>query len=157
VLAISQGIQTSIDFTQQSQLLVNLTDIDLAPLPFVKSENIRKVQIFLYGSCPFLDLYVALASFAVYRKADYSQVREIAVDMTTDVNEEGAYMLRWQSSAIQALQEATEAFLVHLFEDAYDMLLLFIQHKNLIEIASQKFMCYSRETSDNYATRYSIS
>jgi hypothetical protein len=26
--------------------------------------------------------------------------------------------LRWQSSAIMALQEATEAFLVHLFEDA---------------------------------------
>lgn len=25
--------------------------------------------------------------------------------------------LRWQSQAIQALQEATEAFLVHLFED----------------------------------------
>lgn len=27
--------------------------------------------------------------------------------------------LRWQSSAILALQEATEAYLVHLFEDAY--------------------------------------
>ena len=27
--------------------------------------------------------------------------------------------LRWQSSAILALQEASEAFLVHLFEDAY--------------------------------------
>ena len=27
--------------------------------------------------------------------------------------------LRWQSHAIMALQEATEAFLVHLFEDAY--------------------------------------
>lgn len=26
--------------------------------------------------------------------------------------------LRWQSSAILALQEATEAYLVHLFEDA---------------------------------------
>lgn len=27
--------------------------------------------------------------------------------------------LRWQSHAILALQEAAEAFLVHLFEDAY--------------------------------------
>jgi histone H3-like centromeric protein A len=27
--------------------------------------------------------------------------------------------LRWQSHAILALQEATEAFMVHLFEDAY--------------------------------------
>ncbi|VDC07303.1 unnamed protein product [Peniophora sp. CBMAI 1063] len=45
-------------------------------------------------------------------------VREIAMEMTTDVNEEGGAMLRWQSSAILALQEASEAFLVHLFEDA---------------------------------------
>lgn len=41
------------------------------------------------------------------------------MDMMTDTNyqmdETG---LRWQSSALQALQEATEAFLIHLFEDA---------------------------------------
>ncbi|KZO95173.1 histone-fold-containing protein [Calocera viscosa TUFC12733] len=41
-------------------------------------------------------------------------VREIAQDMTT-VNR----AIRWQSSALRALQEATEAYLVHLFEDAY--------------------------------------
>lgn len=29
----------------------------------------------------------------------------------------GANIYRWQSQAIQALQEAAEAFLVHLFED----------------------------------------
>ncbi|EEB91599.1 hypothetical protein MPER_10018 [Moniliophthora perniciosa FA553] len=55
------------------------------------------------------------------RKLPFSRlVREIAMDMTTDMNED-AYDkggLRWTSSAIQALQEATEAFLVHLFEDA---------------------------------------
>jgi len=47
-------------------------------------------------------------------------VREIALDMITDAG--GEYSdagLRWQSSAILALQEASEAFLVHLFEDAY--------------------------------------
>ncbi|KAI9847842.1 MAG: centromeric DNA-binding histone H3-like protein cse4 [Sclerophora amabilis] len=39
-------------------------------------------------------------------------VREIAVDvLQTDEP------IRWQSQAIQALQEAAEAFLVHLFED----------------------------------------
>jgi len=47
-------------------------------------------------------------------------VREIALDMITDAgrdyDEETG--LRWQSSAILALQEASEAFLVHLFEDA---------------------------------------
>ncbi|WEW61542.1 centromeric DNA-binding histone H3-like protein cse4 [Emydomyces testavorans] len=41
-------------------------------------------------------------------------VREVALDiLPAEVGEE----LRWQSQAIQALQEATEAFLVHLFED----------------------------------------
>ena len=41
------------------------------------------------------------------------QVREIALNFVP-----GSEMLRWQSQAIQALQEAAEAFLVHLFEDA---------------------------------------
>jgi histone H3-like centromeric protein A len=48
----------------------------------------------------------------------FSQVREIAMDMTTDMNDYDRAGLRWQSSALLALQEATEAFLVHLFEDA---------------------------------------
>jgi len=53
------------------------------------------------------------------RKLPFARVvREIALDMTTDMNEYGDAGLRWQSSAILALQEATEAFLVHLFEDA---------------------------------------
>lgn len=46
-------------------------------------------------------------------------VREIALDMITDAGRDyGDTGLRWQSSAILALQEASEAFLVHLFEDA---------------------------------------
>jgi len=46
-------------------------------------------------------------------------VREIANDMTTDmVDYETGSGLRWQTSALLALQEATEAYLVHLFEDA---------------------------------------
>ncbi|KAK4231495.1 histone-fold-containing protein [Podospora fimiseda] len=40
-------------------------------------------------------------------------VREIAVNCRPAGEE-----LRWQSQAIQALQEASEAFLVHLFEDS---------------------------------------
>ena len=48
----------------------------------------------------------------------HSQVREIAMDMTTDMNEYSEGGLRWQSSALLALQEATEAYLVYLFEDA---------------------------------------
>nr|XP_019010726.1 histone H3-like centromeric protein CSE4 [Kwoniella pini CBS 10737]OCF49507.1 histone H3-like centromeric protein CSE4 [Kwoniella pini CBS 10737] len=41
-------------------------------------------------------------------------VREVALSLSS--TEAGD--LRWQSSAIMALQEAAEAFLVHLFEDA---------------------------------------
>jgi len=41
-------------------------------------------------------------------------VREIAL---TVLPAEVGLDLRWQSQAIQALQEAAEAFLVHLFED----------------------------------------
>ncbi|PWY83010.1 histone-fold-containing protein [Aspergillus heteromorphus CBS 117.55] len=41
-------------------------------------------------------------------------VREVAMDLLpSEVGSE----LRWQSHAIQAIQEAAEAFLVHLFED----------------------------------------
>ncbi|KAL1747720.1 histone-fold-containing protein [Schizophyllum fasciatum] len=53
------------------------------------------------------------------RKLPFARlVREVALDMMTDTTEYGDAGLRWQSSAILALQEATEAFLVHLFEDA---------------------------------------
>lgn len=41
-----------------------------------------------------------------------TKVREIALSLVPD-----GEVLRWQSQAIQALQEASEAFLVHLFED----------------------------------------
>lgn len=43
-------------------------------------------------------------------------VRQIASELTTNSPEN--VPLRWQSSALLALQEASEAFLVHLFEDA---------------------------------------
>ncbi|KAL7421523.1 centromeric DNA-binding histone H3-like protein cse4 [Cryptotrichosporon argae] len=41
-------------------------------------------------------------------------VREVALSLTTH----NAGELRWQSSALLAIQEAAEAYLVHLFEDA---------------------------------------
>ncbi|KAL5488111.1 CSE4 [Sanghuangporus weigelae] len=53
------------------------------------------------------------------RKLPFARlVREIALDMTTDYVDYSSVGLRWQSSAILALQEATEAYLIHLFEDA---------------------------------------
>lgn len=41
-----------------------------------------------------------------------AQVREVALDMIP-----ASKQLRWQSQAFQAVQEAAEAFLAHLFED----------------------------------------
>ncbi|KAJ6628715.1 histone-fold-containing protein [Mycena sp. CBHHK59/15] len=55
------------------------------------------------------------------RKLPFARlVREIASEMTTDMNDNYGPNrdLRWQSTALMALQEATEAYLVHLFEDA---------------------------------------
>ncbi|KAF9534228.1 histone-fold-containing protein [Crepidotus variabilis] len=53
------------------------------------------------------------------QKLPFSRVvREITMEMTTDLNTPNTADLRWQSSALLALQEATEAYLVHLFEDA---------------------------------------
>lgn len=50
------------------------------------------------------------------RKLPFARlVREVATDLTYLNNQDP---LRWQSHAILALQEATEAFMVHLFEDA---------------------------------------
>ena len=48
------------------------------------------------------------------------QVREISMDMMTGAGnyDTGLNGLRWQTSALLALQEAAEAYLVHLFEDA---------------------------------------
>ncbi|KAJ2805611.1 centromeric DNA-binding histone H3-like protein cse4 [Coemansia helicoidea] len=57
------------------------------------------------------DLLIAKLPFA-------RVVREIAQDYVGDYTHSGTPTgLRWQSSAILALQEASEAFLVHLFED----------------------------------------
>eukprot|EP00158_Paraphelidium_tribonemae_P007040 Partr_v1_DN28085_c1_g1_i3_m57504 putative histone H3 len=56
------------------------------------------------------------------RKLPFARlVKEIAQDFVTEqftMGAQGSFGLRWQSHAILALQEAAEAFLVHLFEDA---------------------------------------
>ena len=50
-------------------------------------------------------------------------MREIAEEYSGD------YMLRFQADAILALQESTESYLVHLFEDAFVLpFLLFPLH-----------------------------
>lgn len=78
-------------------------------------------------------------------------MREIALDMITDAGRDyGDAGLRWQSSAILALQEASEAFLIHLFEDAY----VFINETRLflscMLIFIQESLRYPCETSNDY-------
>lgn len=75
------------------------TDLLLRKLPFARLVSPR-----ITPHCFLFTLHV--------------QVREIALDMTTDMGQYGVAGLRWQSSALLALQEATEAYLVALFEDA---------------------------------------
>ena len=61
--------------------------------------------------------------------------------------------LRWQTSALLALQEATEAFLVHLFEDAC---VLVIDNASLVEIGFQESMRHPRQASHYNAARYPV-
>lgn len=55
--------------------------------------------------------------------------------------------LRWQSHAILALQEAAEAFLVHLFEDAYNTLsiLTIFMCSNLCAIHAKRVTIMQRD------------
>ena len=80
--------------SQLSLVEVSRKPIVLDPelLPSVKSKKYQKTTELLLRKLPFQNL-----------------VREIAQDFKTD--------LRFQSSAIAALQEAAESYLVGLFED----------------------------------------
>lgn len=59
-------------------------------------------------------LSCGLGADLLIRKLPFARVvREVAQDFYV-----GSEPLRWQALAVMALQEAAEAFLVHLFEDA---------------------------------------
>ncbi|TPX67213.1 hypothetical protein SpCBS45565_g03938 [Spizellomyces sp. 'palustris'] len=52
------------------------------------------------------------------RKLPFARlVKEVSADLST-MEYSGGQPPRWQATAILALQEAAEAFMVHLFEDA---------------------------------------
>ncbi|TFK43449.1 histone-fold-containing protein [Crucibulum laeve] len=91
------------------------------PSGAVTQQTVKKPRRFRPGTVALREIRKYQKSTdLLLRKLPFSRlVREIAMDMTTDSN--GPYSdagLRWQTSALLALQEATEAFLVHLFEDA---------------------------------------
>jgi histone H3-like centromeric protein A len=75
------------------------TDLLMAKLPFARLVRIFHPRPLSHQSQPPLT-------------HSPRQVREVALQFQPTAEE-----LRWQSQAILALQEAAEAFLVHLFED----------------------------------------
>ena len=81
-------------------------------------QEIRRYQkstTLLMAKLPFSRLVcdcVSMLSHTEYDSDDW-QVRELTMNLA----HVSAGVTRWQSQAIQALQEAAEAFLVHLFED----------------------------------------
>ena len=96
---------------------------DRVPSPCARFAGIRRARTCCCASFPLHASYVCPFLLLVYPDLltfhfSGAQVREIALDMITDMGNYDAAGLRWQSSAILALQEASEAFLVHLFEDA---------------------------------------
>ena len=64
---------------------------------------------YLTPSCPYCRKYQKSTELLIRKLPFQRLVREIAQDFKTD--------LRFQSSAVLALQEAAEAYLVGLFED----------------------------------------
>ncbi|CAI4226621.1 unnamed protein product [Auanema sp. JU1783] len=73
--------------------------------------SILKPQRYRPGSAALRDIrrYEKSTELSIRRLPFQRLVREIAQDFKTD--------LRFQSSAMMAAQEATEAYIIHLFED----------------------------------------
>jgi histone H3-like centromeric protein A len=55
--------------------------------------------------------------------------------------------LRWQSTALQAIQEAAEAYLVHLFEDTYisTLMVIVLTCRNLCAIHAKRVTIMQRD------------
>lgn len=85
------------------------------------STNIRRKQRYRPGTVALREIrrYQKSTDLLIQKLPFARVVREVADDFVTSVYAGGSGAgLRWQSSAILALQEATEAYMVHLFEDA---------------------------------------
>jgi histone H3-like centromeric protein A len=129
--------------------------VGIAPvhLHYAKYESISGAQTCCYAGSLSHVWYVVQSRSQRSSTEQELQVREIALDMMTDTNYEMSDAgLRWQSSAILALQEATEAFLVHLFEDAY-VPLSSLSRLSLNQM-TQEFVRHTRKTRNNHAARY---
>lgn len=82
-----------------------------APLPSAATGGVKKPHRFRPGTVALREIrrYQKSTELLIRKLPFQRLVREIAQDFKTD--------LRFQSSAVLALQEASEAYLVSLFED----------------------------------------
>ncbi|KAK8205282.1 centromeric DNA-binding histone H3-like protein cse4 [Zalaria obscura] len=82
---------------------------------FCLSESPQKTRRYKPGTVALREIrkYQKSTDLLILKLPFSRLVREICVSMAPA----GSNIYRWQSQAIQALQEAAEAFLVHLFED----------------------------------------
>jgi histone H3 len=80
-------------------------------VPAVKNAGVRKPHRYRPGTVALREIrkYQKTTALLIRKRPFQRLVREIAQDFKTD--------LRFQSHALLALQEATEAYLVGLFED----------------------------------------
>ncbi|PWN47404.1 histone-fold-containing protein [Violaceomyces palustris] len=99
-----------------------LGDVGEGSLSTVGNTSMRKKPRFRPGTVALREIrkYQKSTDLLIQKLPFARLVREVAGDfITLERNAGGAFTgLRWQSSALLALQEATEAYLVHLFEDA---------------------------------------
>ena len=89
--------------------------IDQVPWPCVKLEDTNDPRIYYYGNYHLQGLYVdkpnRCGSFTSSQLLRL-QVRELQLQYTHKE-------YRWQAEALMAMQEAAEAHLIKIFEDAY--------------------------------------
>ncbi|KAL8922607.1 MAG: hypothetical protein Q9208_005111 [Pyrenodesmia sp. 3 TL-2023] len=93
-------------------LLEHLTDINN---PSEEEPRTRKARRYKPGTLALREIrrYQRTTDLLLLKLPFSRLVREIALSLVPA----GGEALRWQSQAIQALQESAEAFMVHLFED----------------------------------------
>ncbi len=102
--------------------------------PVAPSEQAKRKFRYRPGTVALREIrkYQRSTCFLLRRAPFWRLVREIAQDHKTD--------LRWTSAALEALQEATEAFLVELF----DISNFFAIHARRVTIMPKDIMLYQR-------------
>jgi histone H3/H4 len=91
---------------------------EATPLPVYTHASLRIAQIFTNTSVLFSPGSVALREIRRYQKSSDLLIRKLPFQrLVREIAQDFKQELRFQSTAILALQEASEAYLVDLFQD----------------------------------------